>query len=120
MTNNVKNIFKLLISVVNEVERKLAGILIQNHYGDNNITNILLVVIKQDIHNCLTDDIKTMLCRPLPYVIFMGIFLTRYQFTAIYYISVLTAKKMYNMFMQKMTLLKMIKYNHIGMSSFLN
>ena len=35
------------------------------------------------------------------------------------YIIVLTAKKMYNMFMQKMTLLKMIKYNHIGMSSFL-
>jgi chemotaxis regulatin CheY-phosphate phosphatase CheZ len=33
MTNNVKNIFKLLISVVNEVERKLAEILIQNHYG---------------------------------------------------------------------------------------
>jgi hypothetical protein len=35
------------------------------------------------------------------------------------YIIVLTAKKMYNMFMHKMTLLKMIKYNHIGMSSFL-
>ena len=38
------NIFvKLLISVVNEVERKLAGILIQNHNGDKHITNILLV-----------------------------------------------------------------------------
>jgi hypothetical protein len=30
------------------------------------------------------------------------------------YIIVLTARKMYNMFMHKMTLLKMIKYNHIG------
>jgi hypothetical protein len=43
MTNNVINIFKLLNSVVNDVERKLAGILIQNHHGDNYITNILLV-----------------------------------------------------------------------------
>jgi hypothetical protein len=38
-----KIFFKLLISVVDEFERKLAGILIQNHHGDNNITNILLV-----------------------------------------------------------------------------
>jgi hypothetical protein len=30
-------------NIMNEVERKLAGILIQNHHGDNNITNILLV-----------------------------------------------------------------------------
>jgi hypothetical protein len=40
----MSNIFvMLLISVVNEVERKLAGILIQNHNGDKHITNILLV-----------------------------------------------------------------------------
>jgi hypothetical protein len=43
MTKTSKIFVKLLISVVNEVERKLAGILIQNHHGDNNITNILLV-----------------------------------------------------------------------------
>ena len=43
MTNNVKTIFQLLISVVNEVERKLSGIPIQNHHGDKNITNTLLV-----------------------------------------------------------------------------
>jgi hypothetical protein len=45
-------------------------------------------MIKQDIHNCLTDDIKKQCCVDpyhIPYVVFMGIFLTRYQFTAIYF-----------------------------------
>ena len=44
-------------------------------------------MIKEDIHNCLTDDIKTCCIYPYntPYVVFMGICLTRYQFTAIYF-----------------------------------
>jgi len=35
------------------------------------------------------------------------------------YIIMLTAMQMYNLFIHTMTLLNMIKYNHIGMSSFL-
>jgi hypothetical protein len=44
-------------------------------------------MIKQDIRNYLIDDIKKCFVNPYhtPYVVFMGIFLTRYQFTAIYF-----------------------------------